>query len=142
VDYVAKSLFAPLIDKRTRMVEVKATAEDVWVNSIHTELSGSVFQAGCSNWYINEFGRNAASWPGYASTFWRDTLVPRFGDYVWEGGSGWWVANMLRRWIKVQSTATYSLATILLVLGVLRRNPGPTQAVMANLGSMVSRLRR
>src|SRR5690242_18627135 len=69
VDYVARTLLKPILDREASIIEVKGTAENQWVNDIHSQLNGSVFQAGCSNWYINEYGRNAASWPGYASTY-------------------------------------------------------------------------
>lgn len=61
VEYIARTLLAPIIDGRASVIEVRATAEDQWVNGIHGQFKGSVFAAGCSNWYINEFGRNATS---------------------------------------------------------------------------------
>jgi len=69
IAFVARTLLAPIIDEDVSIVEVKATAEDRWVNGIHHQLRGSVFAAGCSNWYINDNGRNSASGPGYVSPF-------------------------------------------------------------------------
>ncbi|KAF2444486.1 hypothetical protein P171DRAFT_485935 [Karstenula rhodostoma CBS 690.94] len=54
----------PLIDRRFSTFKVKSTAENQWVNFIHQQLQSSVLDAGCSNWYINEHGQNAASWRG------------------------------------------------------------------------------
>ncbi|PLB50096.1 monooxygenase [Aspergillus steynii IBT 23096] len=79
VEYLARTLIAPIIDRRISTLEVKATAEDQWVNALQAELRGSVFEAGCSNWYINHHGRNSASWPGYASSYWKEALKPQIG---------------------------------------------------------------
>ncbi|KAH6704243.1 monooxygenase [Leptodontidium sp. MPI-SDFR-AT-0119] len=88
VEYVMRTLMAPLIDKRASIIEVKQTAENQFVNSIHSELNGSVFAAGCTNWYINEFGRNAASWPGLASAFWKAAYFPSSNTIIWFPGRG------------------------------------------------------
>ncbi|KAF2009747.1 NAD(P)-binding protein [Aaosphaeria arxii CBS 175.79] len=85
VDFVARNLLAPLIDHKASILEVKASKESQWVNDIHRQLQGSVFAAGCTNWYINEHGRNAASWPGYASTYWKEASIPRFGIFNKQG---------------------------------------------------------
>ncbi|KAH7371123.1 monooxygenase, partial [Pyrenochaeta sp. MPI-SDFR-AT-0127] len=73
VDYLAKTLFQPLLDGAAQIIEVKKGAEEEFVADVDQELSGTVFSAGCSNWYINTDGRNSASWPGYAATFWYKT---------------------------------------------------------------------
>ncbi|KAF2731393.1 monooxygenase [Polyplosphaeria fusca] len=122
IEYVARTLLAPIINRRAAVIEVKSTAENQWVNGIHEQLKGSVFQAGCSNWYINEFGRNAASWPGYASTYWKETLVPRSGVFVSRGGSRMWGFNALGRWMRTTSSTTYGLGVVLIMLGLWRRN--------------------
>lgn len=121
VEYVARTMLAPLLDGQASVIEVKATSENQWVNSIHDQLKGSVFAAGCSNWYINEYGRNAASWPGYASTYWKETLIPRWGVLNKTGGSKWWLLNTLRRWLRTTSTAAYCLAFLVLVSWRLRK---------------------
>ncbi|KAF2025004.1 monooxygenase [Setomelanomma holmii] len=108
VEFVAQNLLAPIIDRRHDIIEVKATAESQWVNSIHKQLQGSVFQAGCSNWYINEHGRNAASCPGYASTYWKEACIPRPGVFVTKGGSSF--------------STTYGLGMLLIALGLWGKN--------------------
>ncbi|KAJ5668457.1 uncharacterized protein N7477_007027 [Penicillium maclennaniae] len=87
VDYLARTLLAPIIDRRISSLEVKATAENQWVNAVQNDLKGSVFEAGCSNWYINPNGRNSASWPGYASSYWAETLRPHSGVFKQTPGS-------------------------------------------------------
>jgi hypothetical protein len=121
VAFVARTLLAPIIDQRAAIVEVKATAEDQWVNGIHSELSGSVFTAGCSNWYINDNGRNSASWPGYASTFWKETLIRRPNDFLIVKKSNLWFFNMMGRWIRTTGYSTYGILVVLLIFSALRR---------------------
>jgi hypothetical protein len=141
IEYVARTLLAPLIDRRASTVEVKATAEDQWVNSIHNQLSGSVFAAGCSNWYINEFGRNAASWPGFASTFWKETLKVRTGIFNTSGGSSFWVLNMLKRWFLTTSAFSYLILFTVLGVSTLRRNIYLEQSLSPLLGMASARIR-
>ncbi|ORX97011.1 monooxygenase [Clohesyomyces aquaticus] len=122
IEYVARTLLAPLVDMKASIIEVKGTSENKWVNSIHGQLKGSVFQAGCLNWYINEHGRNAASWPGYASTYWKEALIPHPGAFVSKGGSKLWFLRRLSRWLRTTSSTTYSLAIILIGIGIWGRN--------------------
>jgi hypothetical protein len=141
VEYVARTLLAPIIDRRALVVEVKATAEDQWVNSIHNQLSGSVFAAGCSNWYINEFGRNAASWPGFASTFWKETLKARPDVFNTSGGSRFWATNMLKRWLRTTSASSYLILFTLLSVSVLRRNSIAEQRLSSMMRVAIARIR-
>jgi hypothetical protein len=124
IEYVARTLLKPLIDQKASMIEVKATAENQWVNDIHRQLKGSVFEAGCSNWYINEHGRNAASWPGYASTYWKETCIPHPGVFVKKGGSMLWFFRTLSRWLRTTSWRMYGLGAMLIVVGLTRKNGG------------------
>lgn len=129
IEYVARTLLKPLLDEKVSIIEVKGTSESQWVNDIHGQLKGSVFQAGCSNWYMNEFGRNAASWPGYASTFWKETLIPRPGVFMNEGGSKLWFLKRLSRWLRTTSPTTYGLGVVLVLVGAWRRNPNIREVV-------------
>ncbi|RYN16575.1 hypothetical protein AA0112_g12437 [Alternaria arborescens] len=142
IEFVMRNLLAPLIDGRCRVVEVKATAESQWVNSIHKQLSGSVFQAGCSNWYINEHGRNAASWPGYASTYWKEACIPRFGVFKTEGGSYFWFLRTLSRWIRTASSTTYGLGLLAIAISLWKRNEGFRSALIDVIGAATGRFSR
>lgn len=124
IEYVARTMIAPIIDGRASVIEVKDTAENQWVNGVQHQMSGSVFEAGCSNWYINEFGRNAASWPGFASAFWKESLIPRRGIFVTSKGSKLWMLNTGARWLKTTSTVTYAILGLLLGIVYLRRISG------------------
>lgn len=82
------------------------------MNAVQSELKGTVFEAGCSNWYINQHGRNAASWPGYASSYWKEALIPQSGIFREHTHSRMWLANTLLRWIRTTSKGTYGLMAI------------------------------
>ncbi|RFU25168.1 hypothetical protein B7463_g11172, partial [Scytalidium lignicola] len=86
-EFAAKTLFVPLLNRRASVIEIKQQAEEEFIQSAQTLLQGSIFSAGYSNWYINSEGKNSASWPGYASTFWRQTWFPNFADFKFLGGS-------------------------------------------------------
>ena len=93
VDYAIKSLFTPILDRRAETIEVKRSAEDYETNKIHQKLRNSVFAGACSNWYMGDFGRNAASWPGTAASFWAKTMLPNWSAFDLEGGSNFWWLN-------------------------------------------------
>jgi hypothetical protein len=121
VSYLAHSLFAPIIDQRASVIEVKEEAENVFVNKIHQRLAGSVFAAGCSNWYINEFGRNSASWPGYCRTYWLSTALPQGSKFLMSGGSKMGPIYRFTRWIR---TSAIKLVVTLLLVSLARYGPG------------------
>lgn len=110
-------LVAPILDSRATRVEVRQAVEDRWAASMQAKLRGSVYEAGCSNWYINEYGRNVASWPGLASRYWLGTWLYGSRGVVYKGGgNGWWV-NMLVRWVKCVPRKVWMLLALAAVLG-------------------------
>jgi cation diffusion facilitator CzcD-associated flavoprotein CzcO len=122
VEYVTKTLFKTLMSDRAAIIEVKEEAEDYHTSSVQQELKGSVFSAGCSNWYINSAGRNSASWPGYASDFWRKTFFPRFADYDLRDGDKHWFAKTMARDVAGAVFSKYMVFTVtLFVLGFLAK---------------------
>lgn len=121
VEYIARTMIAPIIDRKLSTLEVKGPAEHQWVNGIQSQLKGTVFEAGCSNWYINKLGRNSASWPGYASTYWKETLIPRPGDFIKTYSSRMWVFNMLKRWILTIPKMTFGILAALVAFGLWKR---------------------
>lgn len=123
VDFAIKSLFTPLIDRRADVVEVKQTVEDYTTNTIHKQLSDTVFSADCSNWYIGKFGRNAASWPGLARSFWFATYFPDWEAFNLAGGSKLWPLYAGRRWVRTAGTIPKALV-ILAVAAAAARTRG------------------
>ena len=107
VEYAIKSLFAPLLDRRATIVEVKQSVEDRTTNAIHRGLTETVFSADCSNWYMGDFGRNAASWPGLARDFWIATYFPDWSAFNMYGGSPFWRVFALKRKLSLISTSTW-----------------------------------
>ncbi|GAM83023.1 hypothetical protein ANO11243_010090 [Dothideomycetidae sp. 11243] len=91
--FAVKSLFKPLLDRRATVVEVKQTAEDRETNAIHQQLKNTVFSGDCSNWYIGDYGRNAASWPGKAVSYWAATFFPDWSAFNLTGGTYFWPVN-------------------------------------------------
>lgn len=122
VDYAVKSLFKPLLDRRARIIEVKQSAEDRETQAIHLGLNKTVFAGDCSNWYIGTHGRNAASWPGLARSFWWKTYFPDWSAFNMSGGSKWWRLRALRR-VMVTKTPTFSsyIVWAVLVLSITRQ---------------------
>lgn len=127
VDYAVKSLFQPLIDRRAHIIEVKQSAEDRETQAIHAGLGKTVFAGDCSNWYIGAHGRNAASWPGLARSFWWKTYFPDWSAFNMVGGSRWWRLNALRR-----SLRQNPVVVVLWVFAVLAAYP-PSSAMYADI---------
>ena len=82
VNFAIDSLFKPLLNKNAVAVNVKRVAEQTALSALQNELRGTVWQSGqCTNWYLNEFGRNTASFPGYASDFWKTCFWVKWKDF-------------------------------------------------------------
>lgn len=112
VDYAIRTLFRPIIDRAADVIEVRQSAENFETNKVHASLRNSVFAAACSNWYIGEYGRNAASWPGTAASFWLKTLIPNWSAFQHRGGAKSWPANAALRSIR-DNVAGIALALML-----------------------------
>ncbi|KAI8314468.1 FAD-binding monooxygenase ktnD [Colletotrichum sp. SAR11_59] len=120
VDYAIKSLFTPLIDHKAAVIEVKQSAEDRETNAIHKSLRDTVFSGDCSNWYIGDYGRNAASWPGLARSFWFKTYFPDWSAFNMSGGSALWPLLTIRRWLSTMSPISTVFALVSLAAAVSR----------------------
>ncbi|KAK1763980.1 FAD/NAD(P)-binding domain-containing protein [Phialemonium atrogriseum] len=107
VAYIAQTLMKPILDGYATAVEAKEEAEDKFVANLDSVLATTVFAAGCSNWYINSAGRNAAAWPGLASGFWRATFFTKWQDFHLTGGSRLWLINRLVRKTRAASPITW-----------------------------------
>jgi cation diffusion facilitator CzcD-associated flavoprotein CzcO len=82
VEYVIKTFFEPLLSKRANAIAVKRSAEDYDCNLIQLGLKNSVWHSGCTNWTLNEFGRNCSNFPGYVRSFWWKLYSPKWKDYT------------------------------------------------------------
>ncbi|KAH7317441.1 hypothetical protein BKA65DRAFT_466416 [Rhexocercosporidium sp. MPI-PUGE-AT-0058] len=113
VDFAVKSLFKPILDRRVSVIEVKQSAEDHETAKIHAGLRNTVFAGACSNWYIGDFGRNAASWAGTAASFWWKTYFPQWNAFYMQGGEKLWWLNTIKR--SVRSSSWQSRLSVLAV---------------------------
>lgn len=55
-EFTRKALIEPLLFGRGTMVAVKQSAEDRNNQAVQNNLKGMVWEAGCSNWYLNQWG--------------------------------------------------------------------------------------
>ncbi|KAL1891079.1 hypothetical protein Sste5346_007904 [Sporothrix stenoceras] len=140
-DYALKSLFKPLVDRVANVIEVKQTVEDYTTNAIHKELQATVFSADCSNWYIGKFGRNAASWPGLACTYWIRTYFPDWSAFNMSGGSALWPLYKARRWVYTASGFTKTAVALLTVAAVLKyKQPDAEIPCVSSLKSLFAKV--
>lgn len=84
VEYVVKTFFEPLLSGRAKSIVVKRSAEDYDCNLVQLGLKDSVWHSGCTNWTLNEFGRNCSNFPNYVRSFWWKLYSPKWQDYVVE----------------------------------------------------------
>lgn len=133
VDYIAKTLVVPLLTGRAATIEAKQEAEDGFVEGIDEELSGTVFSSGCSNWYINSKGRNTASWPGFASTFWRRTFFPKWSDFILQGGKSTWIFSSAYRSISSLLLSKTGLLALVALLGTWAKDPAVQERLQNQL---------
>ncbi|KAK4048332.1 hypothetical protein OIV83_004854 [Microbotryomycetes sp. JL201] len=89
-EFTRKALIEPLLFGKGETVSVKQAAEDTNAQKVQIGLRGTVWEAGCANWYLNEWGRNTASYPGYASSYWFETFFPKAEDFEFGQSSALW----------------------------------------------------
>jgi len=78
--YMIESQIAYLLDALRTMrkhgaeaVELRPEVETAFNSSIDERMKGTVWSSGCSSWYIDSSGRNAALWPDWTWRFRRRT---------------------------------------------------------------------
>ena len=50
-------------------IEPTARAQRRWTERVDQKMAGTVWQTGCSSWYLDATGRNTTIWPGFATGF-------------------------------------------------------------------------
>ncbi len=78
--YIRQCVSRLLADK-LRYLNVKQGAEQRFNADLQKQLKQSVWQGGCTSWYVNEAGRNVANWPGFTVTYRLRTQRPDWNDY-------------------------------------------------------------
>ncbi|MFI5712660.1 flavin-containing monooxygenase [Kribbella sp. NPDC051620] len=81
VRYVMQAL--DLLRRRNATaVEVREDVQERFVSEVQHDLDGSVWQGGCTSWYLDDQGRNSTIWPDFTLTYWRRTRRLNPADYV------------------------------------------------------------
>ncbi len=70
-----------ILGDKLRYLDVKPDAQENYNQGIQKRLQNSVWQTGCSSWYVNEFGRNTANWPGFTFEYRLRTRQPNWSHY-------------------------------------------------------------
>lgn len=141
VCFAVKALFEPILDRRARVVEVKQSAEERHTISLQEQLKGTVFAGDCSNWYINEFGRNAASWPARAAFLWLETFWPNWKAFLWKDGSTTWPLYRLARWWKMGSWCSKASIAAIVAIFLSHNRAGSTLGVIGAFETLHERIR-
>jgi cation diffusion facilitator CzcD-associated flavoprotein CzcO/acetyl esterase/lipase len=69
------------VQSRGGWLSVRPEVQASFDREIQKRLSTSVWQTGCSNWYLDEDGRNTNNWPGFTLEYRRRTRRLDPGDY-------------------------------------------------------------
>ena len=70
--YVMSALDA-MDDRGAACVEVRPRVQDLFNAEMQERLQASVWNSGCSSWYLDRNGRNSIQWPGFTFEFRRRT---------------------------------------------------------------------
>jgi cation diffusion facilitator CzcD-associated flavoprotein CzcO len=68
--------------KGTAWLDVKPEVQSLYNVKVQSRLVGTVWAAGCSSWYLNRSGSNAAIYPGLTWQYRRATARLNANDYV------------------------------------------------------------
>jgi cation diffusion facilitator CzcD-associated flavoprotein CzcO len=63
-------------------IEIRPEAEERFNAGVDRRMTGTVWQTGCSSWYLDRTGRNATIWPDWTWRFRRRAAELRPGDYA------------------------------------------------------------
>jgi cation diffusion facilitator CzcD-associated flavoprotein CzcO len=87
--YMAESQIGYVMDALRAMdrqgahaVELRKDAENAYNEDLHQKLEGTVWNTGCSSWYVDEKGRNVTLWPDWTFVFRQQTM--RFDSESYE----------------------------------------------------------
>jgi cation diffusion facilitator CzcD-associated flavoprotein CzcO len=95
VRYIIQALDL-LDDTGAAALEVRADAQETSVKRVRAKLTHTVWQSGCSSWYLDERGRNIAIWPHFSWRYWlatrridpaHYTLLRSRADALWSGAT-------------------------------------------------------
>jgi hypothetical protein len=87
-EYFVKSAVLPIVGGDFDVIDVKEAAEMRDSMHIKSALDGMVWSAGCSNWNLDENGRNTTNYHEPTWKFWYDLYWPAWADFNITGGRG------------------------------------------------------
>jgi hypothetical protein len=67
--------------ERAAWLDVRPDVQDAFGREIQERLRETVWQTGCTSWYVTESGRNTNNWPGYMLEYRRRTRRVDLEDY-------------------------------------------------------------
>ena len=67
LNYVTKAVRVALDDDT--LIEPKAHIAARWTRELQAKLPGTVWDTGCSSWYLNDAGVNTTIWPDFTFKF-------------------------------------------------------------------------
>ena len=70
-----------LLTNEARTVDVKHSAEVAYTSEMQRALKNTVWQSGCSSWYVTGNGWNYTVYPYTQIDFWRRCTFPRWNDW-------------------------------------------------------------
>jgi cation diffusion facilitator CzcD-associated flavoprotein CzcO len=77
-----------MLQRNGGRLAVRAAVQRSFDSEIQERLSTSVWQTGCSNWYVDENGRDSQNWPGFTLEYrWRTRRVDP-SDYDFRARDG------------------------------------------------------
>ena len=62
-------------------MDVREDRQSRYSQVVQRGLDGSVWEAGCTSWYLDEHGRNTVNWPGFTSSYRFATRFVDTADY-------------------------------------------------------------
>ena len=84
VNYVMKCLHA-LENSTAQAMDVKPKRQAEYSQNMQARLKGSVWDSGCTSWYITDSGKNTNNWPGFTFSFRLMTNTLSLDDYSFNG---------------------------------------------------------
>lgn len=70
-----------LLTNEARTVDVKHSAEVAYTSELQDALKNTVWQSGCSSWYVTGNGWNSTVYPYTQIDFWRRCTFPKWNDW-------------------------------------------------------------
>ena len=78
----ARQAVQALLARDHAALEVRETVQRRFQSRIEARLARSVWNSGCSSWYLKD-GRNPVIWPGFTFEYWWKTRRLRERDFAW-----------------------------------------------------------